>query len=509
MENNEKLQRLEDMFRRANSLGIKDWVAARYFTGGKESVESLKNVENWSIGELEKQGKEVTIEALEKIMEEENMNIDEVNELVNNENIDIFHYAMDIYKQESIKESEESLENKEKHTTSDNEESHSDQKNLEKIKDLIMKAINEEIDPIAATEYFLLGERKDEIVADGNKLRSIMLKNGITNAEFNELVKKENFDVRAYARALYEKQQEEGKKSNEQNQEKPKTNEQGANSKPHMSEKAIKLKTKVGKLVGKIENEKSPIKRHLLAIKINMLIKRIQREIDLQKKKDGYEERRKSLKDDTKETQAKEQDDVALYASKISRIKNEIAANSEYDYTSPTFIYPKDYIRSKGGMKSFVQELKNSDKRETQEVAAKIEYIASKKKELRELKAELEKVQNNLSGSQKDYYEKMAQIDSEEKSLIVKERMNIFKKIGGLFLAVKQQAKAFFVERKSKKSDVDKARESYKKAKQDIDRLAHKKMVDELKSNIDFSMIEKQNEKSQNVVSRKDEGKIQ
>lgn len=216
-------------------------------------------------------------------------------------------------------------------------------------------------------------------------------------------------------------------------------------------DKSKKLLEKIELLSQKIEQEKSPLKRHIFAFRVKMLIAKIQREIDIQNLKDSYEGKRKDLLEGKEKRETSSLDNIAVLTTKIKAMQREINGNEEHDPESPFFMYPKNYVEQSGGIENLINRLKESDKVESQQAAKRIGEIALKRQELNQLYDELRQEQENLEYSQEDYEEDKDDLDVEEKSLVFKQKFNIFSRIGDFFRNLTGQVKEYREEKRQMK----------------------------------------------------------
>lgn len=237
-----------------------------------------------------------------------------------------------------------------------------------------------------------------------------------------------------------------------------------------LSEKSKKLLDKIELLSQKIEQEKSPFKRHVLSFQVKMLIAKIQREIDLQNLKSSYEDKRKSLVVEKEERESGSVDNIAVLNSKIKALQREMNGNEEYDVESPYFMYPKKYVQELGGVENLTTKLKESKKEEAQQAANKIDEMAKKRQELNKLYEELKTEQDNLEYSQDDYEQDKNDLNKEEKALIVRQKFNIFSRIGNFFKSMIDEVKLYREEKNQIKDLKEKQREDASMIDDDFER---------------------------------------
>lgn len=214
-----------------------------------------------------------------------------------------------------------------------------------------------------------------------------------------------------------------------------------------LSKKSQKLLDKINSLKEKIEKEKSPLKRHLLSFKVKRLIARIQKEIDLNNIKDYYQGLREDLKLEIEENDANALNSVAIMTNKIKKLQMELRGNEEYDAESQYFMYPQQFVKQTGGVDKLVEKLKQSPQIESQQAAKKIESMAEKRKELESLYDELEQAQDDLKNGQKDYRKQQIKYTIEEKSMLLRRKVNFLPGIASFFRTIGEQAKSYIEEK--------------------------------------------------------------
>lgn len=228
------------------------------------------------------------------------------------------------------------------------------------------------------------------------------------------------------------------------------------------SEKAQKLINKIDKLIAKVEQEKSPVKRHVLSFKIKMLQNKIQKELDLQNLKEEYELKREDIRRKREQEEITASEAIPEITANIKFLKNILYSNEEYDYGSSNFMYPEDYVQKVGGIDNLAQKLKSSSKIASQDAARKIEEMSNARQKLKEFEDDLAEQQKALKNGDRNFKIDNMKLKFEETALIVKDKVNIFSKIGNFFGTMKDEVKSYFGERKEYKelAKLQKAKEA-------------------------------------------------
>ena len=264
-----------------------------------------------------------------------------------------------------------------------------------------------------------------------------------------------------------------------------------------LSEKSKKLLEKIELLSQKIEEEKSPLKRHILSFQVKMLIAKIQREIDLQNLKASYDNKRETLLSEKLDRETGAIDNIASLSEQIKQLKRDIRGNEEYDEQSPNFMYPKKYIEQVGGIEGLTEKLKESPKEDSQYTAWKIESISRQRQELEKLQEELKQEQEKLEYSQDDYNQDKKDLKREETALVVKQKINVFSRIGNFFKNMAEEVRAYRDEKRQIKELTIKQKEEEKKLDEE-----HEKLMQELKEKLER---EKQEIRESHQIEREEQ----
>lgn len=269
---------------------------------------------------------------------------------------------------------------------------------------------------------------------------------------------------------------------------------------PNMSEKSKKLMAKIEKLSQKIEEEKSPLKRHVMSFQVKMILAKIQREINIQDIRDNYNDIRDSISARKERREDISLNEIASINNEIRALKREISRNEEYDASSPYFLYPEKYVKQSGGVSRITKKLKESKNPDAQETAAKIEEIAQKRQRLDQLYDDLENEQELLEDNNIDYKHDIKSINREEKALVLKQKFNIFSRIGNFFKNMTEEIKAYREEKKEIKElkyeqdeQLDKLDEIYERKMQEL-KEQYEKRKEEIKEIHKEERAEKQGE---------------
>ena len=342
---------------------------------------------------------------------------------------------------------------------------------LDKISKVLKGAHKDGIEYLFTASY-LMGIPKNLDREDLKNLSKHMLKNNITVQQVYKFVNQNNIDIFGLLEQLQQDDEQTvgidigGEVMEENNVEEVEKVEQdfveevGENQeeitenvseqeeeKIQLTEKAKKLQEKINLLCDKVEQEKSPLKKHMLTFKIKMLTSKIQKEIDIQNIQAKYNEKRELASWSKQNKEEKLLNQIAGLQTDIDYITRYIKGNEQYDYESDNFLYPKEFVESRGGIQEFSENLKQSDKQATQRVAGKIEKVASAREELNALNEQLKEEQKKLSKFDVNYDKHINFLNRKEKALIKQEKGNIFSRMGNFFGTMADEAKLYWKER--------------------------------------------------------------
>lgn len=273
------------------------------------------------------------------------------------------------------------------------------------------------------------------------------------------------------------------------------------------SDKAKKLLKKAEELKSKLDNEDlSLFNKHRIALKLKLLLTKIQREIDIQNKKEEFEAKREEIDAKANEKESDYEAAIERTRQQIKRVQRMLNGNKEYDYESPTFLYPQSHVERKGGIEGLTKSLKASKKPESVLAATKIEQVNKKKQELEKLQKEYEKQYAILDNIDKKKEHDKIKINKEEKSVILSKN-NIFIRIKDFFKDVSDQINEYFAEvkqtREAKKNkEKEKAiKEAYEKDIEESNKL-YDARINEL-----LEQMKKLQEEHENDIKSREEQK--
>lgn len=207
-----------------------------------------------------------------------------------------------------------------------------------------------------------------------------------------------------------------------------------------MSEKtkAQKLYEKCKKLAENYEKEESLAKRILYGTKLKMAIAKLDREIDLDNIKQKFEKEKEGRDANLSESKKDKRKNISELTKRIKSLKRELKSNSEYDYKSEKFMYPKSDVNSMGGINNYIDELRKSKDPDLIETADKIEKASSLREKIEGLEEDLAKEKDDLR-----YADKRAKVEDkkakmQETAMVVRKKANIFSRVGDFFKSAYQ-----------------------------------------------------------------------
>ena len=231
-----------------------------------------------------------------------------------------------------------------------------------------------------------------------------------------------------------------------------------------------KLEKKINALCEKIAQEKSPLKRHFNQFLVKQLQAKIDREIDKARIKAEYDLKRDELSSGKKEEEEELESRIARLTKKQRLLKQILRADQEYDYKSKAFMYPKEYMKDKGGIDGIIEKLEKSSDEDTREAASRMRSMKATREELNKINSEIKDVRENLENLENDHNIQANKLGKEEKSLIVK-KTGPFNAIKGWFKNAITEIKGYFKEKKENRND----RANFKASRNDeLDELKEK-----------------------------------
>lgn len=213
-----------------------------------------------------------------------------------------------------------------------------------------------------------------------------------------------------------------------------------------------KLEKKINALCEKIAQEKSPLKRHFNQFLVKQLQAKIDREIDKARIKAEYDLKRDELSSGKKEEEEELESRIARLTKKQRLLKQILRADQEYDYKSKAFMYPKEYMKDKGGIDGIIEKLEKSSDEDTREAASRMRSMKATREELNKINSEIKDVRENLENLENDHNIQANKLGKEEKSLIVK-KTGPFNAIKGWFKNAITEIKGYFKEKKENRND--------------------------------------------------------
>ena len=220
------------------------------------------------------------------------------------------------------------------------------------------------------------------------------------------------------------------------------------------SEKAKKLLKKVAKLCEKINKEKSPLKRQILATKVRSLRTKIDKQIEIEKIKKSYENIRQNLVDQKENAKKNREKFIGIETMNIKKLIEKAHAQKDFDYESGKFLYDDEIVDRYGGIDGLIDAYENSGDQDFIDIAKEIKNAKKIREELKSKREFLDQLRQEDIDS--NYKQEEKRINKHEKSLIKKEKGNIFQKIGSFFRNVKQGVSDYFAEKKNVKDQTKK-----------------------------------------------------
>lgn len=258
--------------------------------------------------------------------------------------------------------------------------------------------------------------------------------------------------------------------------------------------KATNLINKCMELAEKIEKEKSRIKRTVYSIKIKMLIAKIEKELDIRELQEKYSIERENREEELSEEKADARTESIKISRQIKTLKKELKNNREFDYSSKSFLFPKEEVKAEGGIDKYIEILRTSGSVEQEEVADDIQQTLDKRRKLEELEKKLQDRKELLKIADKKAKWDNRKSKITEVALITAKKANFFDKIATFFRSIRDNfkdnknefAEMMDIDKKRREelksseiknaNSVKKIKEDFEQEKRKIDREYQEKM---------------------------------
>ena len=238
------------------------------------------------------------------------------------------------------------------------------------------------------------------------------------------------------------------------------------------SKKAEDLVKKVNELIDDVEKEENPVKITLMAIKVRMLIAKIDREKKLQNLKEKYEGKRDELKSEY--DMHKDDSRLAELADQIQSNEEILNFNKLYDPENEGAIYSKKQLERMGReeiaknppreqdgnykeptlddiIEAGANSLVNSEDENVRNASKRILATLKARKKIKDARAEISEIQSKQEQDATAKDQENFKLNLEEKSLTVVHKANIFARIGSFFSGVAKTVKDNFTMRREQK----------------------------------------------------------
>lgn len=220
-----------------------------------------------------------------------------------------------------------------------------------------------------------------------------------------------------------------------------------------LSPKGQKLIKKVNELCEKCANENNLVKKHLLKFRLRMLKCRLQEELDLYNLNEKYRIKTEKLKAQKEQKQKDDIKSIINIKQKIKQRENLLNANTEYDYYSPDFMFPKSTIENFGGINQFAKILQEDENPIIKDAGKRVAGMIECRKQIQILKKQMEDRQKSLEAKEKEFADQKREMEftANDKSMVLKEN-KFFKRIPVFFKIVKQSIQDFRTELMERRS---------------------------------------------------------
>ena len=250
----------------------------------------------------------------------------------------------------------------------------------------------------------------------------------------------------------------------------PKTQSKKAIDINKLSPKAQKLIKKVNELCERCSKENNLVKKHLLKFRLRMLKCRLQEELDLYNLNEKYRIKTEKLKDKKDQEQKNDIKSIIEISKKIKQREELLNANTEYDYYSPDFMFPKSTIESCGGINQFAKLLQEDENLIIQDAGKRVEGMIKCRQQIQILKKQMEDRQKSMETREKDFVEQKSQMNftANDKSMALREN-RFLGKIPQFFKIVKQSIQDFRTELAERRSLATEYKQKEEELRQQFD----------------------------------------
>lgn len=195
-----------------------------------------------------------------------------------------------------------------------------------------------------------------------------------------------------------------------------------------MDNKDQKLLNKINDLCEKLEQEENPLKRGIYVAKLDFLLARVQKELDIAQIKEEHQQKREEIKQKFNEEKRQKTKDKQDAIVESDSYKRKLIQNSRYDPHSPDFVFFDELNDVGGDWTKLVEELRNNG---DEEIANRIETAVSYRQGYEEAEENLEKHKEEGRSIRQEAFLEENKDKIKETSLILKKRVkvNLFTRI--------------------------------------------------------------------------------
>lgn len=241
------------------------------------------------------------------------------------------------------------------------------------------------------------------------------------------------------------------------------------------NKKGNELTEKVEELASKLESETSSIKRVLYSVKLQMVLAKIQREIDIREIQEEYGKDRTERTETINDRKREHRENIADLIENIKKYEKRVKYNAEYDYDSSKFAFKESKLSKTSNVDEYIKTLRESGSDKLNRAADQIEATLEDKRYLKELKQQLKEAKGNLSKEDSRTKKQNFKSTIEEKALVTTKKLNIFDRIKnawkGLMTGLKSE--------KEQRDEMKSIKNMEKEERKNIDFEADREMENE------------------------------
>lgn len=187
-----------------------------------------------------------------------------------------------------------------------------------------------------------------------------------------------------------------------------------------MNKKDKELSDKINNLLGKLETEGNSLKRGIYTARLNFLIARLQKEIEIINIKKDYQDKRNKLEEEIKNQKATNTSGKSEALQNEEYIEIELKQCSKYDSKSPDFLFKEELDDVEGDVDKLIKQL---EEQQHYDLANRIGDAKKKREEYEDVKNQIDKLKETGKEIRKEAKLKKRKSRKDETSLIINKKI--------------------------------------------------------------------------------------